>query len=237
MDMIKIKHELTTGPGYVVLEKIIPVSLINQIISRVDELKPVRASSRNKKYAENDEVKNLSDISVWWSQMLLDWEEVKQINEIILPYVNAFMPAGVLYASDVVVIEPNGDWINPHIDTPHRFKKYNYDKRLLGIQTIVSLSDLDHTTGSTGLVPKSQNIDFNINLCYKGLYQEFFKTNCVQPKMPIGSVLLYNCRVLHSSMPIKQNTSRPALLLNYLDSSIIEDVKSIDNIWSSNGNT
>lgn len=234
--MIKIKHELTSGLGYIVLEKIVPTSLINQLTARVHELKPVRASSKNKKYAENDEVKNLPDISVWWSQMLLDWDEVKQINEIIMPYITAYMPDGALYASDMVVIEPNGNWINPHIDTPHRFKKYNYDKRLLGIQTIVSLSDLNHTNGSTGLVPKSQNIDFNINLCYKGLYQEFFKTNCVQPTMPIGSVLLYNCRVLHSSMPTTQRESRPALLLNYLDSSIIEDVKSMDNIWTSNGN-
>lgn len=235
--MIKIKQDISHGMGYVVLEKFIPIHLIDKINSRLGEIRPVRASNKNKKYAENEEVKNLQDICVWWSQSLLDWDEVKEINNLLHPVVIEHLANGQLYSSDIVVIEPNTKWINPHVDTPHRFQKYNYDKRLLGIQGIVALSNLDESSGSTGLVPKSQNIDFNINLCYKGLYEEFFKTNCVQPKMPIGSVLLYNCRVLHSSMPIKQNTSRPALLLNYLDSSIIEDVKSIDNIWSSNGNT
>lgn len=235
--MMKIKHELKTGPGYIILEKLIPEKLIENINSRLSELKPVRASSKNKKYAEREDIKTLPDIAVWWSKMISDWDEVIKINQLIYPYVIEHLTNAELYSSDIVVIEPNGNWINPHVDSPHRFKKYNYDKRLLGIQGIVALTDLDENSGSTGLVPKSQNIDFNINLCYKGLYEEFFKTNCVQPKMPIGSVLLYNCRVLHSSMPIKQNTSRPALLLNYLDSSIIEDVKSMDNIWSSNGNT
>lgn len=230
----KIKHDLTSGDGYVVLEKIIPINLIDKINSRLVEIKPVRASNSVKEYAEGDKVATLKNICVWWSQILLDWDEVTKVNNIVHTIITEHLPDSVLYSSDIVVIEPNTNWINPHVDTPHRFQKYNYDKRLLGIQCIVALDDLDSHTGATGLVPKSQNIDFNINLCYKGLYREFFKTNLIQPKLPKGSVLLYNSRVLHSSMPIEQKTNRPALLLNYLDSSIIDDVKSMDNIWGSN---
>jgi len=234
--MIRVKHELTTGSGYVILEKIIPLDLIDKLFDRLNETYPVRASSSNKKYAEKDDIKNLPDISVWWSQLLLDWDEVIQIDQKLHPIILDHLPTAMLYTSDMVVTEPNSTYTNPHIDTPHRFEKYNYNKKLLGIQCVVALNDLDEHTGSTGLVPKSQHIDFNIGLCYKGLYLDFFKLNKTQPKMSKGSVLIYNSRLLHSTMPITQKTRRPALLLNYLDSSIIDDVKSIDNIWKSNGN-
>lgn len=232
--MNKIKTELTNGLGYVVLEKLIPEQLIDSIVNRLTEIYPVRASSRQKKYAEKEDIKDLPDISVWWSQMIMDWPEFEKIHKIVYPHVLTYMPDSSLYASDIVVIEPDSTWINPHVDTPHRFKDYNYDKRLLGIQTIISLFDLNEHNGATGLVPKSQNVDFNINFCYKGLYNDFFNQSRIQPNLPKGSVLMYNCRLLHSSMPNKQKEKRPALLINYLDNSIIETVKSLDNIWTSN---
>lgn len=230
-----VKSQLTENTGYIVLEKIIPDHLVDSIVAKLDTLYPVRASSSTKKYAEKDDIKNLTDISVWWSQMVMDWPEVIEINNLIIDKVKEHLHNAEWYASDIVTIEKHSKWINPHIDTPHRFKKYNYDRRLLGVQAIVSLFDLDKTTGVTGVVPRSQTQDFNINLCYQGFYNTWFIKNCVQPNLPKGSVLFYNCRVLHSSMPNEQNSPRPALLLNYLDGSIIEDVKTMDNIWASNG--
>lgn len=229
-----VKSQLTENTGYIVLEKIIPDHLVDSIVAKLDTLYPVRASSSTKKYAEKDDIKNLTDISVWWSQMVMDWPEVIEINNLIIDKVKEHLHNAEWYASDIVTIEKHSKWINPHIDTPHRFKKYNYDRRLLGVQAIVSLFDLDKTTGVTGVVPRSQTQDFNINLCYQGFYNTWFMKNCVQPNLPKGSVLFYNCRVLHSSMPNEQNSPRPALLLNYLDSSIIEDIKTMDNIWQSN---
>lgn len=229
-----VKPQLTTGDGYIILEKLVPDTIIDSILDKQETLYPVRASSSNKKYAERDEIKNLPNISVWWSQMVMDWVEVQQINELLKPHITAYMPNAFWYASDIVVLEPHSTWVNPHIDTPHRFKNYNYNKNLLGIQSIVALSDLDKNTGATGLLPGSQKQDFNINLCYQGMYNTMFTSRCIQPKLSKGSVLFYNCRLLHSSMPNPQPTSRPALLLNYLDSSIIEDVKKLDNIWASN---
>jgi ectoine hydroxylase-related dioxygenase (phytanoyl-CoA dioxygenase family) len=96
------------------------------------------------------------------------------------------------------------------------------------------LEDTDKTNGSTGVVPYSQKRNFNINECYSGRFDRWFSENSVQPDMPIGSLLMYNCRVLHSSMPNMTEKDRPALLLNYLDSSIIDEVKTIDNVWTSN---
>lgn len=230
-----VKSQLIDGNGYVVIDNLIPLNLIDSVQSKVETLHPVRASSSNKKYAEKDKIKELPDIAVWWSQMVMDWPEVIEINNILYEKVKEHLHDAVWYASDIVVIEKQSKWVNPHVDTPHRFKKYNYDKRLLGIQSIVPLYDLDETNGATGVVPRSQTVDFNINLCYQGFYNSWFINNCKQPLLKKGSVLFYNCRVLHSSMPNPKNHSRPALLLNYLDNSIVDDIKSMDNIWLSNG--
>lgn len=230
-----VKHQLTTGNGYLILEKIIPDELIDGILAKKESLYPVRASSSNKKYAERNEIEKLPNVSVWWSQFVMDWPEVIQIEQLINPTVNMHLPKAEWYASDIVTINAGSTWINPHVDTPHRFKKYNFNKNFLGIQAIVSLYDLDKTNGATGIVPKSQMVNYNIDFCYQGMYDGFFKANAIQPSLPKGSVLLYNSRVLHSSMPNPTKQNRPALLLNYLDSSIIEDVRSLDNIWQSNG--
>ena len=230
-----VANELVDGPGYVITDNIISNELVDKINSRLSTCYPVRASSRDKKYAERDNIKNLPDISVWWSQSVMDWPEVREIADIIGQQVKKYLPSAEFYASDIVTINANSTWFNPHVDTPHRFRKWNYDRNLLGVQVIVALADMDKDTASTGIVPHSQKIDYDINLCYRGHYNEWFLKNMIQPTLPKGCVLLYNCRLLHSSMPNPQPHSRPALLLNYLDSSIIEEVTKIDNVWTSNG--
>jgi len=233
--MKDVKTILDTGEGYVIWESFIPELLIADFNSRLKDLYPVRASSSKKVYAERDDIKNLEDISVWWSQSVGDFLEVKKIQKLIDPIMAHNFPNLDFYASDCVFINAGSTWVNPHVDTPHRFDKWNYDKRLLGIQCIVSLSDLDDKNGSTGVVPFSQKRDFDIHKCYSGNYDRWFMQNAKQHKMPKGSLLFYNCRVLHSSMPNNGITERPALLFNYLDRSIIDEVMDIDNIWSSNG--
>lgn len=233
--MKDIKDTVNNKEGYVLLEGMIPRLLIADFNNRLKDLYPVRAVSSDKQYAERDDIKNLNDVTVWWSQEVSEFPEVKKILKIVDPVITSNFGNLRFYASDTVFIKSGSSWINPHVDTPHRFKKYNYDKRLLGIQCIVSLIDTNNENGSTGLVPFSQKRDFDIDKCYSGTYNRWFMENMKQHHMPKGSVLFYNCRVLHSSMPNNGNLERPALLLNYLDHSIIEEVSKIDNIWSSNG--
>jgi ectoine hydroxylase-related dioxygenase (phytanoyl-CoA dioxygenase family) len=228
------KDILTDGDGYVVLEDIIPHDLLDSFYARVDELQPVRASSSDKIYAEKGNILNLPDIAVWWSQLVIDWKEVKDIHHIILHTIKECIPNNQWYASDTVFIEPYSKWVNPHIDTPHRFEQWTKDKRLLGIQCIVPLFDLDLHNGATGLVPKSQLKDFPIDLCYKGYYNGYYNRNYIQPTVKKGSVLMYNCRLLHSSMPNPTESKRPAILFNYLDNDIITELRTVDNIWESN---
>lgn len=231
----EIKNKIESGEGYVILPGFIPSLLIADFKNKLSELYPVRASTSKKVYAERDDIKNLEDINVWWSQTVHEFPETLKILKLIDPLIKSNFHNLAFYASDVVTILGGSKWVSPHVDTPHRFSKYNFDKRLLGIQCIVSLDDIDKDSASTGLVPFSQKRDFDIDKCYAGVYDRWFLENCKQHNMPKGSLLLYNCRVLHSSMPNNTDKPRPALLLNYLDKSIIEDVKKVDNVWTSNG--
>lgn len=229
------KEILTEGNGYVILEDIIPHNLLDSFTNKLDKLHPVRASSNDMTYAERKEISNLPNIAVWWSQLVMDWPEVEQVHRIIFENIKECIPNAHWYASDTVFIEPHSKWVNPHVDTPHRFDKWSDDIRLLGIQCIVPLFDLDMHNGATGLVPKSQKKNFSIDMCYKGYYNGYFSRNYAQPTVTKGSVLMYNCRLLHSSMPNPTDTRRPAILFNYLDNDIIEELRTVDNIWGSNG--
>jgi len=229
------KSILTEGEGYKVLPSFIPRKLIDDFKNRLVDLYPVRASSSTKQYAERDAIKDLPDISVWWSQLVHDMPESQAILKLVNPLIQAHFGNMEMYANDTVFISADSTWMNPHIDTPHRFKKYNYDKRLLGIQCIISLDHIDKNSASTGVVPYSQKRDFDIGKCYSGDYDRWFKDNCIQPDMPVGSILFYNSRLLHSSMPNPKSVERPALLYNYLDRNIITEIKPIDSVWSSNG--
>lgn len=231
---MNIKNIIESQEGYIVITNIIPIDLIDSFYSKLSELRPVRASSSKKVYAEKEQIQHLSDIAVWWSQTVEKYHEVIKIEKIIGEIIKKNFETLDFYTSDTVTIQAYTNWINPHVDTPHRFKRWNYDKRLLGLQCIVPMFDLNDTNGSTGLLPFSQKNDFNINLCYKDFYTNQFNRNAIQPAIPKGSVLIYNCRVLHSSMPNKTDKNRPALLLNYLERSIMDEVKQMDNIWTSN---
>jgi ectoine hydroxylase-related dioxygenase (phytanoyl-CoA dioxygenase family) len=221
------------GIGYSITQGLVSENTVNSIVSKIPSLYPVRASSSNMQYAEGDSVKNLPDISVWWSQSLMDWPEVQQIHRSILPLVEEFLPDPVWYASDMVTIEPNTNWVNPHVDTPHRFKQWNRNPDTLGIQCIVALQDIGRTNGATGIVPGSQEFNWDIDKCYAGEYNSYFRAHYIQPTLAKGGVIMYSSRLLHSSMPNFSDKPRSALLLNYLRRDIVEEVRNVDNIWRS----
>jgi ectoine hydroxylase-related dioxygenase (phytanoyl-CoA dioxygenase family) len=233
--MQNINHILSDKEGYVILPGFIPAVYIADYKNVLKELYPVRASSSKKVYAERDDIKNLEDVSVWWSQTVESYKPFQAIKKLVDPLIQNNFSGLNFYASDTVTINPNSQWYSPHVDTPHRFDKWNFDKRLLGIQCIITLEDVNKNNAATGIVPFSQKRDFEIMKCYTGTYDRWFMDNCKQHDMPRGTLLMYNCRVLHSSMPNNTDKPRSALLLNYLHKSIINEVSEIDNVWTSNG--
>jgi len=231
---MEIGHD---GPGFKLVTDIIPSDIIDSINNRKDELYPVRASTHKKQYAEAEACKKLFGIAVWWSQLTDDWNEVKEIHDLIYPEIQQHLEDATFYASDIVTINGPSRWVGPHIDTPHRFEKYNKRKNndVCGIQVIIPLDDLDKDTGSTGLVPFSHQQDWDISECYTGVHDDYFKENAKQYDMPKGSILFYNTRLMHSTMPLRLPKKRSILLINYLRHDIIEEIKDKDNVWSSNG--
>lgn len=222
------------GIGYAMTQRLIPENIIDSILAKAHLLTPVRASSSTMQYAEAEDIGNLPDISVWWSQMLMDWPEVIQIEETIRPLVEYYLNDLVWYTSDIVVAEPKSNWMNPHVDTPHRFEKWNANPEMLGIQCIVALQDTGRTNGATGIVPGSQAFNWDIKKCYSGAYNSYFRSQYIQPTMPKGSLMMYGSRLLHSTMPNLSDNRRLLLLFNYLKKDIVDEVKAVDNIWKSN---
>ena len=164
----------------------------------------------------------------------------EQINDIVFPIIQSHMQGAEFYASDIVTINGPSRWVGPHVDTPHRFERYNnmasgQNVDLLGIQVIIPLETIDAESGATGLLPYSHRQDWNIQDCYDGIFDDMFKEEAVQHEMPKGSMLFYNTRLLHSTMPLRLPKKRSILLLNYLKHDIIKTVKKLDNVWSSNG--
>ena len=230
----ELHHE---GKGYDMAYDVIPPALLDAITDKLDSCYPVRASTHNKRYAEAENTKKLHGIAVWWSQITNTWKEVQQINDIILPEIQMHMPGAKFYASDIVTINGPSRWIGPHIDTPHRFAEYNQRENddILGIQVIIPLDSIDKHSGATGLVPYSHQKDWNIQDCYAGAHDNYFNNSAEQLEMPKGSILFYNTRLLHSTMPMHLPKKRSILLINYLRRDIIDVVKKIDNVWTSNG--
>lgn len=227
------RKRLTDGKGWLLKKSHINDSLIDAFYDRIDRLGPRRAIDINKNYAEGAGILDLGTLAIWWSQQVLDWPEFQSIEKITFDLVRNILLDPRLYAADVVTIEPGSNIINPHVDTPHRFPEWNFDRRLLALQLIIPLHDIDSKSGSTGLVDQSQLEDYPIDACYQGKYNQVFTDLVKQPKMPKGSVLCYNARLLHSSMPNPSKRPRKALLIHYCESSIIKPLRSIDNIWSS----
>ncbi len=227
------RKKLIHGKGWLLKKSYISESLIDTFYDRIDRLGPRRAIDINKKYAEGAGILDLDKLAIWWSQQVLDWAEFQSIEKITFDLVRNILLDPRLYAADVVTIEPGSNIINPHVDTPHRFPEWNFDQRLLALQLIIPLHDIDSKSGSTGLVDQSQLENYPIDDCYQGKYNQLFLDLVKQPKMPKGSVLCYNARLLHSSMPNPSSRPRKALLIHYCESSIIKPLRSIDNIWSS----
>jgi len=81
------------------------------------------------------------------------------------------------------------------------------------------------------LYPGSHLKNWVVKESYRGVYTEEFLANVVQPEMAPGDVLIYNPRVLHSTMPNQTNVVRRALLSHVTTIEMVKKLKLVDNIW------
>lgn len=220
--------------GVELLKQCVPHTLLEAVRQRLPELTATRGHLRGSNRYVSQPISGTGSLSQlwqqWWSQSVLQWPVLQQIHHLLWPRVLVHMPTAELYAADFVTVCGPSEWVNPHVDTPHRFEPFNHAPTdgVMGVQAVVALEDCDATLGATGVVLGSHRKDWQIQRCYAGDYTEYFLKNVQQYRMPAGSVLLYNSAVLHSSMPIRQHYNRTLLLINYLRSDCVSRVRQLD---------
>lgn len=217
--------------GYCVVRNVIPLEDIEGLNFLQQYLEPQRGHDFTAKYFPRKTLHEAGNLAIWWSQQLTGWECVKSINNKLLNIAGDWFNDSVVYVCDVITNEPGNQFVKPHIDTPYRFDQWHERFDLLGVQCIVPLCEFNKLNGGTGLYPGSHLRNWVVKDSYRGVYTEEFLANVVQPEMSPGDVLIYNPRVLHSTMPNNTDIPRRALLTHITTRDLVKELKLVDNIW------
>jgi ectoine hydroxylase-related dioxygenase (phytanoyl-CoA dioxygenase family) len=217
--------------GYCVVRNVIDVEDIEALNYLQNYLEPCRGHDFTAKYFPKKKLDEAGKLAIWWSQQLTGWECVKSINQRLLDITKDWFDNNVVYVCDVITNEPGNQFVKPHIDTPYRFDQWHERFDLLGVQCIIPLCEFNKSNGGTGLYPGSHLRNWVVQDSYRGVYTEEFLANVVQPEMNPGDVLIYNPRVLHSTMPNNTDIQRRALLTHITTREMVTPLKLVDNIW------
>jgi len=217
--------------GYCIVRNAINIEDIEALNFFQRYLEPQRGHDYTAKYFPKDKLNEAGKLAIWWSQQLTGWECVKSINNQLLEITKGWFDNNIIYVSDVITNEPGNQFVKPHIDTPYRFDQWHETFELLGVQCIVPLCDFNKDNGGTGLYPGSHLKNWNVKDSYRGVYTEEFLANVVQPEMNVGDVLIYNPRVLHSTMPNNTDLVRRALLTHVTTKELTTELKLVDNVY------
>lgn len=217
--------------GYCIVRNAISLEHIQCLNYLQNYLEPQRGHDFTAKYFPKNNINTAERLAIWWSQQLTDWDCVKSINYQLLEITQGWFETNVVYLSDVITNEPGNQFVKPHIDSPYRFDQWHETFELLGVQCIVPLCEFNKLTGGTGLYPGSHLRNWVVKDSYRGVYTAEFLENVVQPDMLPGDVLIYNPRVLHSTMPNGSDVARRALLTHITSKQMTEQMRLVDNIW------
>lgn len=165
------------------------------------------------------------ELGVWWTTSMRDLFIEDVIDRCRLA---CTIDEPVLHTVDCVWAAPFSGVVNPHVDTPYRFRDYQGEPSGLGEQFIVALEPLNTLNGTTGIVPGSERYIWPIDECYRGAYTEFFAANCEQYDLSAGDALRYDARTLHSTMPNMTDQPRCVMALSYVSESIYASLQGLD---------
>lgn len=217
--------------GYCIVRNVINREDIDALNYLQNYLEPQRGHDYTAKYFPKKNLEEAGKLAIWWSQQVVDWECVKSINYCLLEITKDWFDNNIIYVSDVITNEPSNQFVKPHIDTPHRFDQWHETFDLLGVQCIVPLCEFNKLNGGTGLYPGSHLKNWIVKDSYRGVYTEEFLKHVVQPEMNPGDVLIYNPRVLHSTMPNNTDLARRALLTHITTREMADQLKLVDNVY------
>lgn len=217
--------------GYCVVKDLLDKAPIQGLDKLHPLLVPQRGHDFDAKYFPKNKLDEAGPLAIWWSQQVTAWNYVRSINDKLLELTQGWFDNNTIYVSDVISNEPGNKYVKPHIDSPYRFDKWHDVSELLGVQCIVPLCQFNKETGGTGLYPGSHLKNWIVQESYRGTYTEEFLANVVQPEMEPGDVLIYNPRLLHSTMPNLSSNTRRALLTHITTQEMVRELKLVDNIW------
>jgi len=217
--------------GYCIVQNAINVEDIEGLNYLQRYLEPQRGHDYTAKYFPRKTLHEADKLAIWWSQQVVGWECVKSINQSLLEITQGWFDNNMIYVSDVITNEPGNQFVKPHIDTPYRFDQWHENFQLLGVQCIVPLCNFNKENGGTGIYPGSHLKNWIVKDCYRGVYTEEFLKHVVQPEMNLGDALIYNPRVLHSTMPNNTNITRRALLTHITTKELAKEMKLVDNVY------
>lgn len=217
--------------GFCIVRNAVNVEDIEDLNFLQRYLEPQRGHDYTAKYFPRKNLHEAGKLAIWWSQQVVGWECVKSINNSLLDITKEWFDDSIIYVSDVITNEPGNQFVKPHIDTPYRFDQWHETFELLGVQCIVPLCDFNKENGGTGLYPGSHLKNWNVKDSYRGVYTEEFLEHVLQPEMNVGDVLIYNPRVLHSTMPNNTNLMRRALLTHITSRELANQMKLVDNVY------
>lgn len=217
--------------GYCIVRNAISIEDIDGLNYLQRYLEPQRGHDYTAKYFPRKTLHEADKLAIWWSQQVVGWECVKSINQSLLEITKGWFDNNMIYVSDVITNEPGNQFVKPHIDTPYRFDQWHENFELLGVQCIVPLCNFNKENGGTGIYPESHLKNWVVKDCYRGVYTEEFLKHVVQPEMDRGDALIYNPRVLHSTMPNNTDITRRALLTHITTKELAEEMKLVDNVY------
>lgn len=217
--------------GYCVVKNAFDPEWVEAIDRLHTLLVPQRGHDFDAKYFPKNKLEEAGALAIWWSQQVSEWNSVKRVNDKILEITDGWFKDSAVYVADVISNEPGNKFVKPHIDSPYRFDKWHDVEELLGVQCIVPLCHFTKENGGTGIYPGSHLKSWIVQESYKGTYTEEFLANVYQPEMFPGDMLIYNPKVLHSTMPNATTKTRRALLTHITSKEMVKQLKMVDNIW------
>ena len=227
-------HEITKQ-GYTIIPDFVDNDTVNRLRELCDSLRPSRGFVKQAwTWANHNKLPWLYYYTV---QINNDNNDVQTLKDKIHDVCNEFIGPFDYRATDFIVNYPNSESINvrPHIDTPYRFKEFEGGHNL-ALQIALVIDEFTKENGGTGYVPGSHELKFEY---YKGDQQvnvekisNFWEHNHRQYCAKPGTLILWDARMLHSTMPNYTDEKRRMLLINAVSQTIRDRVNELDPIWS-----
>lgn len=181
-----------------------------------------------KYYSEHDGER---EYDVWWTKQP-PREMWQPIVEQLASPISVFFgdKEWDIHCVDCITTRPKSSKVYAHIDLPYRYDEFWNVDRTLGVQIIIPLDDFTLENGATIYLPSSHlmRVDPQTFEEKRDELTDMLLNQGVQNVSKAGSVLMYDGRILHSTMPNHSDQFRSALLINVMEKDIIPRVQELD---------